>query len=153
GQPGGPPKPCPPRSPPRPPPFPHAVVRARAFQGQRAALMPGNLKIAVLYEPSDNTGGTVADSERVHHKERRRSGRRRRWRGTERRYKLDRQYVVEALRANGHDASLYELSDEPSLLALSKTKADLIFNMAEAYAGDDSREAHVAAFLDLLELR
>ncbi len=25
--------------------------------------------------------------------------------------------------------------------------------MAEAYAGDDSREAHVAAFLDLLELR
>lgn len=115
--------------------------------------MPGNLKIAVLYEPSDNTGGPATDTDRVHHKERRRAGRRRRWHGAERRYKVDRQHVVEALRANGYDASLYELADEPSLLALSKTKADLIFNMVEAYAGDDSREAHVAAFLDLLELR
>jgi D-alanine-D-alanine ligase len=115
--------------------------------------MPGNLKIAVLYEPSDNTGGPAVDTDRVHHQERRRTGRRRRWRGAERRYKHDRQHVLEALRANGHDASLYELGDEPSLLALSKTKADLIFNMAEAYAGDDSREACVAAFLDLLELR
>jgi D-alanine-D-alanine ligase len=115
--------------------------------------MPGNLKIAVLYEPSDNTGGPAVDTDRVHHKERRGTGRRRRWRGAERRYKHDRKHVLEALRANGRDASLYELGDEPSLLALSKTKADLIFNMAEAYAGDDSREAHIAAFLDLLELR
>jgi len=46
--------------------------------------MPG-LKIAVLYEPSDNTGGPAAPSERVHHKERRKPGRRRRYTGLERR--------------------------------------------------------------------
>src|SRR5439155_4703530 len=48
---------------------------------------------------------------------------------------------------------LYELRDESSLLGLAKSNADLILNMVEAYAGDDSREPHVAAFLELLELR
>jgi D-alanine-D-alanine ligase len=115
--------------------------------------MPGNLRIAVLYEPTDNTGGQPAPSERVHHKERRSNRPRRRWRGLERRYKIDREHVLEALRANGYEASLYELSGEASLLGLAKTGADLVFNMVEAYAGDDSREPHVAAFLDLLEHR
>jgi D-alanine-D-alanine ligase len=114
--------------------------------------MPGKLKIAVLYEPSDNTTPPVPSAERVHHKERRKP-RLRRWRGAERRTKLDREHVLEALRANGYDASLYELRDEASLLALAKTGSDLILNMVEAYAGDDSREPHVAAFLELLELR
>ena len=115
--------------------------------------MPRNLRIAVLYEPSDNTGGSPAQSERVHHKERRSARPRRRWRGLERRQKIDREHVLEALRACGYEASLHELTDESSLLALAKTKADLIFNMVEAYASDDSREPHVAAFLDLLDLR
>ncbi len=91
--------------------------------------MPGNLKIAVLYEPSDNTT-PPAGGERVRHKERRKP-RLRRWRGLERRSKTDREHVVEALRASGYEASLYELRDEASLLALP----------------------HVAAFLELLELR
>ena len=111
------------------------------------------LRIAVLYEPSDNTGGPAAPTDRVHHKERRKPGRRRRYSGLERRQKIDREQVLEALRANGYDASLYELRDEAALLGLAKTKADLIVNMVEAYDGDDSREAHVAAFLDLLEVR
>jgi len=115
--------------------------------------MPANLKIAVLYEPSDNTGSNPEGGERVHHKERRKPGGRRGWRGRERRSKMDREHVVEALRANGYDASLHELADESALLALARTKADLVFNMVEAYAGDDSREPHVAAFLDLLEVR
>jgi D-alanine-D-alanine ligase len=115
--------------------------------------MPGKLKIAVLYENTDNTGSQEQPATRVHHKERRRAGRRRRWPGPERRQKIDREHVVEALRANGYDASLYELRDEGALLALANTDADLVFNMVEAYAGDDSREPHVAAFLDLLELR
>jgi len=109
--------------------------------------MAGNLKIAVLYEPSNNTSPPAA-GERVRHKERRKP-RLRRWRGLERRSKTDREHVVEALRASGYEASLYELRDEASLLALAKTEADLILNMVEAYAGDDSREPHVAAFLEL----
>ncbi len=113
--------------------------------------MAGNLKIAVLYEPSNNTSPPAA-GERVRHKERRKP-RLRRWRGLERRSKTDREHVVEALRASGYEASLYELRDEASLLALAKTEADLILNMVEAYAGDDSRAPHVAAFLELLELR
>ena len=113
--------------------------------------MPGNLKVAVLYDPSDNTGSSPAP-ERVHHKERRKPGRAR-WRGPERRQPIDREQVAEALRANGYDVFLHEVRDEASLLALAKTKADLIFNMLEAYEGDDTREPHVACFLELLELR
>jgi hypothetical protein len=31
--------------------------------------------------------------------------------------------------------------------------ADLIFNLTESHAGDDSNDVNVAAFLDLLEMR
>ena len=115
--------------------------------------MPGNLRIAILYEASDNTTPPAEPSGRVHHKDRRRSRTRGRWRGPERRQKIDREHVAEALRANGYETSMYELRDEGALLGLAKSKVDLILNMVEAYAGDDSREPHVAAFLELLELR
>ncbi len=110
------------------------------------------LKIAVLYEPSDNTA-VALDPGRVHHKERRRAGPHRRRHGPERRQKLDREEVLEALRKNGYDAFFHELRDEAALLELARSKADLVFNMVEAFAGDDSKEAHVAAFLELLDLR
>jgi len=107
----------------------------------------GKLKIAVLYEPSDN----VTPPERERRRRREKSapirGRKR-----ERRAKLDRDEVLDALRANGHDAFFHELKDEQSLLELARVEADLVFNLTEAYAGDDSKEAHVAAFLDLLAL-
>jgi len=107
----------------------------------------GKLKIAVLYEPSDN----VTPPERERRRKREKSapirGRKR-----ERRAKLDRDEVLDALRANGHDAFFHELKDEQSLLELARVEADLVFNLTEAYAGDDSKEAHVAAFLDLLAL-
>ncbi len=109
--------------------------------------MAGKLKIAVLYEPSDN----VTPPERERRRRREKSapirGRKR-----ERRAKLDRDEVLDALRANGHDAFFHELKDEQSLLELARVEADLVFNLTEAYAGDDSKEAHVAAFLDLLAL-
>ncbi|HEX9602686.1 MAG TPA: ATP-grasp domain-containing protein [Myxococcales bacterium] len=109
--------------------------------------MAGKLKIAVLYEPSDN----VTPPERERRRKREKSapvrGRKR-----ERRVKLDRDEVLDALRANGHDAFFHELKDEQSLLELARVEADLVFNLTEAYAGDDSKEAHVAAFLDLLAL-
>ena len=109
--------------------------------------MAGKLKIAVLYEPSDN----VTPPERERRRKREKSapvrGRKR-----ERRAKLDRDEVLDALRANGHDAFFHELKDEQSLLELARVEADLVFNLTEAYAGDDSKEAHVAAFLDLLAL-
>ncbi|MGZ6144372.1 MAG: D-alanine--D-alanine ligase family protein, partial [Myxococcales bacterium] len=110
------------------------------------------LKIAVLYEPSDNTG-VALDPSRVHHKERRRAGPHHRKRGPDRRQKLDREEVLDALRKNGYEAFFHELRNEAALLDLARTKADLIFNMVEAFAGDDAKEPHVAAFLELLDLR
>lgn len=115
--------------------------------------MPAKMKVALLYDPNDNTPPT-APAERIHHKERRAPGpRRRKWRGPERRQKLDREEVLEALRKNGYDAFLYELRDEAALLGLARSGADLVFNMVEAFAEDDAKEAHVAAFLELLDLR
>ena len=111
------------------------------------------LKIAVLYEPSDNTAVALHPEQRVHHKERRQPGAPPRRRGPDRRQKLDREEVLDALRKSGYDPFFHELTDEAALLELSRTKADLVFNMVEAYDGDDAKEAHVAAFLDLLELR
>jgi D-alanine-D-alanine ligase len=107
----------------------------------------GKLKIAVLYEPSDNV--TPPERERRRRREKRAPirGHKR-----DRRAKLDRDEVLEAVRANGHDAFFHELKDEKSLLDLARVEADLVFNLTEAYAGDDSKEAHVAAFLDLLAL-
>jgi D-alanine-D-alanine ligase len=105
------------------------------------------VRIAVLYDPSDNL---------LLHGERRRKERsatpvRRRKR--ERRSKLDREHVLDAIRANGHEPYFHELGGEEALFALAKNGAELVFNMTEAYEGDDLKEAHVAAFLDLLDLR
>jgi D-alanine-D-alanine ligase len=106
--------------------------------------MAGRLTVTVLYEASDNTGEPA-----VRHPEktapRRRRGRRR--------PRLDREEVLQALRKNGYDASLYELRGQSSLFELPRTRTDLVFNMVEAYEGDDGKEAHVAAFLELLDLR
>jgi D-alanine-D-alanine ligase len=92
--------------------------------------MHGRIKIAVLYEPSDNTGSPEEKGK-----------------------PLDRDEVAGALRKCGHEPFFHELTDEGSLMELRRTKADLVFNMTESFAGDDSKEAHVAAFLELLGLR
>ncbi len=67
--------------------------------------------------------------------------------------KEDREEIFEALEKLGHEPSYYVLDGRPqSLLGLAKCGADLIFNLTESYAGDDTKEMHVAAFLDLLEI-
>ncbi len=40
--------------------------------------------------------------------------------------------------------------EDKSLTALARHETDLFFNLVESYAGDDTMEMHVAAFLDLL---
>ena len=101
----------------------------------------------MLYEPSDNVT-PQAPQERRRQKSGGGRGHRR-----ERRVKTDREEVFDALRKNGHDPFFHELKDVKALLDLGKTQADLIFNLTEAFAGDDAKEPHVAAFLDLLGLR
>jgi D-alanine-D-alanine ligase len=67
--------------------------------------------------------------------------------------KHDREEIFEALQKLGHEPSYYVLDGRPqSLFGLAKCGADLIFNLTESYAGDDTKEMHVTAFLDMLGL-
>jgi D-alanine-D-alanine ligase len=67
--------------------------------------------------------------------------------------KHDREEIFEALEKLGHEPSYYVLDGRPqSLVGLAKCGADLIFNLTESYAGDDTKEMHVTAFLDMLEI-
>jgi D-alanine-D-alanine ligase len=67
--------------------------------------------------------------------------------------KQDREEIFEALEKLGHEPSYYVLDGRPqTLVGLAKCNADLIFNLTESYAGDDTKEMQIAAFLDLLEI-
>jgi D-alanine-D-alanine ligase len=67
--------------------------------------------------------------------------------------KQDREEIFEALEKLGHEPSYHILDGRPqSLFALAKCGADLVFNLTESYAGDDTKEMHVTAFLDMLEI-
>jgi D-alanine-D-alanine ligase len=75
-------------------------------------------------------------------------------RGKRKRPKLDREQVFDALTKLDHETSYIELDGrDSSLFALAKSKADLIFNLAESYAGDDSKDLHIPAFMDLVGLK
>jgi D-alanine-D-alanine ligase len=67
--------------------------------------------------------------------------------------KHDREEIFEALEKLGHEPFFHVLDGRTqSLFALSKCNADLVFNLTESYAGDDTKEMNVAAYLDLLNL-
>src|SRR5580693_8167910 len=68
--------------------------------------------------------------------------------------KTDREEIFEALQKLGHEPSFFELDGRPaSLHSLSRCDADLIFNLTESFDGDDTKEMHVVAYVDLLGLR
>lgn len=69
------------------------------------------------------------------------------------REKEDREEIHEALTKLGHEASYYVLDGRVQTLhGLSKCGADLVFNLTESYAGDDTKEMNVAAYMDLIGL-
>lgn len=65
--------------------------------------------------------------------------------------KPDHEEIFEALEKLGHEP-FYQLLDgrNASLCALAKMEADVIFNLTESYAGDDTKDMQIAGFLDLL---
>src|SRR6187397_1733258 len=68
--------------------------------------------------------------------------------------KEDRQEIHEALKANGHSPIYFEIDGTPeSLKALADVECDLVFNLTESWAGDDTKDIHLAAFFDLLGRR
>jgi D-alanine-D-alanine ligase len=64
------------------------------------------------------------------------------------------QEVYEALKEGGHNPIYLTVEgDDETLLHLAETKTDLLFNLTESYAGDDSKDMHIAAYLELLGRR
>jgi D-alanine-D-alanine ligase len=62
--------------------------------------------------------------------------------------------VVEALTRLGHEASLYELDGtQKSLLGLARVECDLVFNLVESFAGDDTADYKIASYLELIGRR
>jgi D-alanine-D-alanine ligase len=59
--------------------------------------------------------------------------------------------VYETLAKLGYQPYYHILDgDKKSLLRLGATRAFLIFNLTESFAGDDTKDMHIAAYLDLL---
>src|ERR687889_693190 len=62
--------------------------------------------------------------------------------------------VAEALAKLGHEPMMYELDGtQKSLLGLGRTDCDLVFNLAESFADDDTADFKIAGFLELLGKR
>jgi D-alanine-D-alanine ligase len=67
------------------------------------------------------------------------------------REKLDREEIFAALKRRGHQPRYLCLDGgRRSLKALASAKVDVLFNLTESYAGDDTKDIHIAAYLDLL---
>ena len=65
----------------------------------------------------------------------------------------DREEIFEALTKLGHEPSYHVLDGKnQSLLALAKCSADLFFNLTESYAGNDTMDKNIAAYIELLHL-
>jgi D-alanine-D-alanine ligase len=102
------------------------------------------LKVAVLY---DTWGEEPAEAETAV-EEKKRTGKRP---AKKRKVKEDREEISDALAKLGHEP-FYQVVDgtSQSLTALAKCGADLVFNLTESFAGDDTKDMNIAAYLDLL---
>jgi D-alanine-D-alanine ligase len=59
--------------------------------------------------------------------------------------------VAEVLVKLGHAPTMHELDGtQKSLLALARMECDLVFNLAESFADDDTADFKIAAFLELI---
>ena len=105
-----------------------------------------NLKVTILHEAWDE-GPPEPEPEPV---------KATRGKKTTRRAKhplYDREEIFQALAKLGHEPTYHLLDGKnQSLLALSKCSADLVFNLTESYAGDDTMDKNIAAYLELLHI-
>jgi D-alanine-D-alanine ligase len=107
--------------------------------------MSDPLKIAVLYD-------VWGEEEEAPDAEAPASGRKRKEKEREKE-KEDREEIFDALTKLGHEPFYYVLDGRPQTLhGLGKCGSDLVFNLIESYAGDDTKEMNVAAYMDLIGL-
>lgn len=103
------------------------------------------LKVAILYEKWAEDDPTEAPPEP---EKKKRPAKKRK---QKKREKHDFEEIFEALEKLGHDPSYVVLDGtDKTLFSLARYETDLFFNLVESYGGDDQKEMHVAAFLDLL---
>jgi len=68
--------------------------------------------------------------------------------------KEDRQEIHEALREAGHSPFYVTIDGtRESLAELAKVESDLVFNLTASWAGDDTKDVHLAAYLDLCHFK
>ena len=98
------------------------------------------LRVGVVYDATDS-GVEEAAEDKPSRRKRRRP-------------KHDHEEIYEALKKTGHDPFYHTLDGRPETLhSLATERADFYFNLTESYGGDDTKEMHVAAYLDLLGRR
>jgi D-alanine-D-alanine ligase len=108
------------------------------------------LKVAVLYDVWEDETATAEVVEEEKTSARKSKLKPKRKPRTE---KEDREEIFEALEKLGHEPFYQVLDGRPQCLtALAKCGADLVFNLTESFAGDDTKEMNVAAYLDLLDM-
>jgi D-alanine-D-alanine ligase len=106
------------------------------------------MKVAVLYDVWEDEAST-AEPEEPKPAARRSKARKKR-----QRVKEDRHEIFEALEKLGHEPFYQVLDGSPqSLQSLAKCGADLVFNLTESFAGDDTKDMNIVAYLDLLGLK
>jgi D-alanine-D-alanine ligase len=110
------------------------------------------MKIAVLYDVWEEGGGPPEEKPPEEEPVPRARKRRQKPHKRIKRPKLDREEIFDALVKLGHEPSYHVLDGkDSSLVALARNGADLIFNLTESYAGDDTRDMNIAAYLELLD--
>ena len=106
-------------------------------------MIGAKMKIAILY---DSWGDEVAPAVSVPTKRRKKKPH-----PQPEVEKEDREEIFEALQELGHEPSYYPLDGRlQSLHALSRCGADLVFNLTEAFNGDDTKDMNLAAYLELI---
>jgi len=110
------------------------------------------MKIAVLYDVWEEGGGPPEEKPPEEESVPRARKRRQKPHKRIKRPKLDREEIFDALVKLGHEPAYHVLDGKDgSLVALARNGADLIFNLTESYAGDDTRDMNIAAYLELLD--
>ena len=106
-----------------------------------------NRKVAVLYDMWEDTPPEPEPEEAPAPK-----GRSRKPRRKKKKEKPDREEIFDALGKLGLEPSYLVLDGrQQTLAAVARSGADLIFNLTESYAGDDTKDMNIAAYLDLLD--
>jgi D-alanine-D-alanine ligase len=108
--------------------------------GNEANMVGAKLKIAILYDVWED-GKEIVEAPAEKKPKPKKT----------KKEKEDREEIFEALAKLGHSPFYQVLDGTPQCLQLlAKCDADLIFNLTESFAGDDTKEMNIAAYLDLI---